>query len=101
MTVAQGDASYKSWLGSGKTYMAPVSPWFFTHYGPEVTYSKNFLFPGGSLWYDRWQEILTGNFNFVEIITWNDYGESHYVSELSSKHGDDGGSKWVSIFPLH
>ncbi|KAL7817948.1 carbohydrate-binding module family 24 protein [Trichoderma aethiopicum] len=96
VTVAQGDASYKSWLGSGKTYMAPVSPWFFTHYGPEVSYSKNFLFPGGSLWFDRWQEILTGNFNFVEIITWNDFGESHYVSPLSSKHGDDGGSKWAN-----
>lgn len=78
MTVAQGDASYKSWLG-GKTYMAPVSPWFSTHYGPEVLYSKNFVFPSGPLWYNRWQEILTGGFNFVEIITWNDIGESHYV----------------------
>lgn len=41
VTVAQGDAKYKKWLGDKKGYIAPVSPWFFTHYGPEVSYSKN------------------------------------------------------------
>lgn len=27
-------------MGGGRTYMAAVSPWFFTHYGPS-TYNKN------------------------------------------------------------
>ena len=27
-------------MGGGRTYVAAVSPWFFTHYGPS-TYNKN------------------------------------------------------------
>ncbi|KAK7042568.1 carbohydrate-binding module family 24 protein [Favolaschia claudopus] len=95
ITVAAGDSQYRSALG-GKPYLAPVSPWFSTHYGPEVDYSKNWVFPGDLLWFNRWQEILTLKPEFLEIVTWNDYGESHYVGPLSSKHQDDGGSKWVN-----
>ncbi|KAH6605548.1 glycoside hydrolase family 71 [Trichoderma cornu-damae] len=95
VTVAQGDTTYQNWLG-GKTYLAPVSPWFSTHYGPEVSYSKNFVFPGGPLIFNRWNEVLQQGFPMVEIITWNDYGESHYIGPLSSKHGDDGNSKWTN-----
>jgi len=36
---------------------------------------------------------------FLEIITWNDYGESHYIGPLSSKHTDDGNSKWANDMP--
>ena len=36
---------------------------------------------------------------FVEIVSWNDYGESHYVGPLSSPHTDDGASKWVNDMP--
>ena len=36
------------------------------------------------------------NTRFVEIISWNDFGESHYVGPLSSLHTDDGASKWVN-----
>jgi hypothetical protein len=72
-----------------------VSPWFSTHYGSEVSYSKNWVFPSDLLWYGRWQEILALGPRFVEIITWNDYGESHYVGPLSSPHTDDGASKWA------
>lgn len=98
VTVSQGDDTYKQWLGD-KAYMAPVSPWFHTHYGPEVSYSKNWVFPGDLLWYNRWNEILELQPPFVEIITWNDYGESHYVGPLSSPHGDDGNSKWANDMP--
>lgn len=48
------------------------------------------------LFYRRWLEILQMKPRFVEIVTWNDYGESHYVGPLSSKHNDDGASKWVN-----
>lgn len=50
---------------------------------------------GDLLWYNRWREILELGPRFVEIITWNDYGESHYIGPLSSPHTDDGASKWV------
>ncbi|KAL7792562.1 carbohydrate-binding module family 24 protein [Trichoderma ceciliae] len=98
VTVAQGDSAYLNWLG-GKTYLAPISPWFSTHYGPEVSYSKNFVFPGGPLLFNRWKQVLQQGFPMVEIITWNDYGESHYIGPLSSKHGDDGNSKWTNDMP--
>ncbi|CAG8958787.1 hypothetical protein HYFRA_00011737 [Hymenoscyphus fraxineus] len=98
VSVADGDAAYRSALG-GKPYLAPVSPWFNTHYGPEVPYSKNWVFPSDLLWYNRWNEILTLSPQFLEIISWNDYGESHYIGPLSSLHWDDGNSKWVNDMP--
>lgn len=98
VTVVQGDVHYNTWLGT-KSYIAPVSPWFSTHYGIEVSYSKNFIFPSDLLWQDRWNQVLEKQPQFVEIITWNDYGESHYIGPLSSKHYDDGASKWVNDMP--
>ncbi|KAF2742092.1 glycoside hydrolase family 71 protein [Sporormia fimetaria CBS 119925] len=97
-TVESGDAAYTNWL-AGKGYIAPVSPWFFTHFGNEVSYPKNFMFPGDLLWFDRWNQMLQLSPRFIEILTWNDYGESHYVGPLSSKHTDDGNSKWVNDMP--
>ncbi|KAJ7279422.1 glycosyl hydrolase family 71-domain-containing protein [Mycena rebaudengoi] len=98
VSVAAGDSQYLGALG-GKPYLAPASPWFFTHYGPEVSYSKNWVFPGDLLWFNRWNELLQLRPTFIEIVTWNDYGESHYIGPLSSKHQDDGGSKWVNDMP--
>ncbi|KIY69790.1 glycoside hydrolase family 71 protein [Cylindrobasidium torrendii FP15055 ss-10] len=98
VTVSDGDNAYRNALGN-KPYMAPASPWFFTHYGSEVDYSKNWVFPGDLLWYNRWNEILQLAPRYVEIVTWNDYGESHYVGPLSSKHTDDGASKWSNDMP--
>ncbi|KAJ4403082.1 hypothetical protein N0V82_010712 [Gnomoniopsis sp. IMI 355080] len=109
VTVGEGDVKYREWLStrsdsslakrSTSKYIAPVSPWFSTHYGAEVSYSKNFVFPSDLLWFERWNQILTLAPQYVEIITWNDYGESHYVGPLSSPHYDDGASKWVNDMP--
>lgn len=76
-----------------------ASAWFSTHFGSEVSYSKNWVFPSDLLWYQRWSQILTLSPRFVEIITWNDYGESHYIGPLSSPHTDDGSSKWAMDMP--
>ncbi|PLN86817.1 putative alpha-1,3-glucanase/mutanase [Aspergillus taichungensis] len=98
VSVQAGDQEYIRALG-GKAYIAPASPWFFTHFGPEVSYSKNWVFPGDLLWYERWNDLLTLGPRFIEIVTWNDYGESHYIGPLSSPHTDDGCSKWVNDMP--
>ncbi|KAH8689539.1 putative alpha-1,3-glucanase/mutanase [Talaromyces proteolyticus] len=98
VTVQAGDEAYTKALGN-KAYIAPASAWFSTHFGPEVSYSKNWVFPSDSLWFDRWNEILALGPRFVEIVTWNDYGESHYIGPLSSPHTDDGASKWVNDMP--
>ncbi|KAJ6517525.1 glycoside hydrolase family 71 protein [Mycena vitilis] len=98
VSVNSGDQAYRAKLGV-KGYIAPASPWFFTHFGAEVSYSKNWVFPSDLLWYLRWQQILNLQPTFVEMVTWNDYGESHYVGPLSSPHYDDGSSRWVNDMP--
>ncbi|KAK6527373.1 hypothetical protein TWF281_010553 [Arthrobotrys megalospora] len=98
VSVQQGDQAYIQAL-AGKPYIAPVSPWFFCHFGPEVPYSKNWVFPSDLLWYDRWVDILKLGPRFIEVVTWNDYGEAHYIGPLSSSHTDDGSSKYVNDLP--
>ena len=67
------DTAYSA---TGKSYMMGVSPWFFIDL-PE--YGKSWVWRGDSLWYDRWQHVLDVLPEFVEIVTWNDFGESHYI----------------------
>lgn len=77
MTLNRDDAYLDVLLAEGKQYMAPISPWFNTHFGTEVPYAKNWLFYSEQLWKTRWDQILElgqKGVNFVEIVTWNDYG---------------------------
>ncbi|KAF4449010.1 murein transglycosylase [Fusarium austroafricanum] len=60
---------------------------------------QNWVFPSGSLIFDRWNEVLQKGFPMIEILTWNDYGESHYIGPLKNKHTDDGASKWSNDMP--
>ncbi|RAK84826.1 hypothetical protein BO79DRAFT_274168 [Aspergillus costaricaensis CBS 115574] len=75
------DASYRDYL-SGLPYMMPVSPWFYTNL---PGYNKNWMWRSDNLWYDRWQEVWYLQPEFVEILTWNDYGESHYIGPIYEK----------------
>lgn len=79
-TTTYVDASYRLAL-NGKPYMMPVSPWFFTNM---PGFDKNWLWNSGDLWYQRWQQIISLDFEpeFLQIISWNDYGESHYIGPL-------------------
>ncbi|KZO96175.1 glycoside hydrolase family 71 protein [Calocera viscosa TUFC12733] len=87
----------QQWLSglNGKLYMAAISPNFFTHYS-----YKNFLYKNDdNLFATRW-EMLIANRNQVaiaEIISWNDYGESHYVGPIEGAMPD--GTTWVDGFP--
>ncbi|KAI1405037.1 glycoside hydrolase family 71 protein [Hypoxylon fuscum] len=71
------DIAYKSSL-QGKAYMMGVSPYFYTNL-PQ--YSKNWYSSSDSLWYDRLKQVLDILPEYVEIITWNDYGESSYIND--------------------
>ncbi|KAI5123868.1 hypothetical protein M0805_005685 [Coniferiporia weirii] len=66
-----------------QVYMASVSPWFFTHYSPQ-TYNKNWIYLSDELYPTRWQAIIESrdSFPLVEVVTWNDYGESHYIGPI-------------------
>lgn len=72
------DASYINYL-NGLPYMMPVSPWFYTNL---PGYNKNWLWRGDNSWYDRWIQVWWYQPEFVEIISWNDYGESHYIGPI-------------------
>ncbi|KAI9511468.1 glycoside hydrolase family 71 protein [Russula earlei] len=65
-----------------RTYMAAVSPWFFTHYGPD-SWDKNWTYRGDDwLLVRRWEHLLARRnaIDIVQFISWNDYGESHYIA---------------------
>ncbi|KAL3461163.1 glycosyl hydrolase family 71-domain-containing protein [Aspergillus heterothallicus] len=63
----------------GRPYIMPVSPWFYTNL---KRFNKNWVWRGDDLWYERWEQVLELNPAYVEILTWNDYGESHYIGPL-------------------
>ncbi|EGN97109.1 glycoside hydrolase family 71 protein [Serpula lacrymans var. lacrymans S7.3] len=91
------DSEYIANLG-GRAYMASVSPWFFTHYGSN-SYDKNFIYRGDDwLIAERW-ELLVQNMadiSVVQIISWNDYGESHYVGPMEGSLA--GSQAWTDGF---
>ncbi|KAI5809829.1 putative alpha 1,3-glucanase, GH71 family [Peziza echinospora] len=90
------DKLWKERLGPGKAYMMAVSPWFYTNL-PQ--YNKNWMWKGDSLWYTRWEQVLDIMPDFVEIITWNDYGESHYISPIRGESIVAGANKYVDGMP--
>ncbi|KDQ55491.1 glycoside hydrolase family 71 protein [Jaapia argillacea MUCL 33604] len=89
------DNNYVAHL-EGRTYMANFSPWFFTHYGAN-SFNKNFIFRADDWHFShRWELIIANRdvVGLVEAVTWNDFGESHY---LGPRHGDQAGSEaWTN-----
>ncbi|KAI0199745.1 glycoside hydrolase family 71 protein [Astrocystis sublimbata] len=96
-TMSTGnDDAYKRVLGD-KPYMMGVSPYFYTNL-PQ--YNKNWYSSSDSLWFDRWKQALEIDPALIEIITWNDFGESSYINNPSD-HGHqivDGSQTYVNGF---
>ncbi|PRP85880.1 glucan endo-1,3-alpha-glucosidase Agn1 [Planoprotostelium fungivorum] len=61
---------------NGKQWMAGASPNFFVHI---QQYSKNWVWGSERLYPQRWSQLIQLNPDMVEIATWNDYSESHYI----------------------
>ncbi|KAL7622674.1 hypothetical protein AAE478_008188 [Parahypoxylon ruwenzoriense] len=106
------DVAYKSAL-QGKAYMMGVSPYFYTskgdakNYPDEVRrltiidlpqYNKNWYSSSDSLWYDRWKQVLEINPDYIQIITWNDYGESSYINDPVPAQIVSGAETYVNGF---
>jgi hypothetical protein len=79
ITTTSDEAYIATLSPKGQPYMMPISPWFYTNL---PGFGKNWMWRGDDLWYDRWQQVIQIAPEFVEIITWNDYGESHYIGPL-------------------
>lgn len=93
-----GDA-YRIATSPGPLFMASVSPGFFTHYGPN-SYNKNWIYRSDDwLYASRW-EMLVGHraeVDLVEIVTWNDYGESSYIGPIEGEQPNS--EAWTNGFP--
>ncbi|KAK4187067.1 glycoside hydrolase [Podospora australis] len=77
----------------GKKYMMGVSPCFYTNL-PQ--WNKNWYSSSESLWHDRWQQVLDVMPDFVQIITWNDFGESSYISDIIPAQVVEGAEEYVN-----
>ncbi|KAH8825261.1 glycoside hydrolase family 71 protein [Flagelloscypha sp. PMI_526] len=83
-----------------RLYMASVSPWFFTHFGQD-TFNKNFMFLADEhLYARRWESLIAvrDSVDIVQILTWNDWGESSYVSPIKGAL-PQGSEQWVDGMP--
>ncbi|ADV23630.1 glucan endo-1,3-alpha-glucosidase agn1 [Cryptococcus gattii Ru294] len=92
------DTSYMSALGS-KGYMAAVSPCFFTYYSPS-SYNKDWIYRSDDwLLARRMEQIISmrNSFDMAEIISWNDYGESHYIGPIRADQPNSQG--WTTGMP--
>ncbi|KAM7186640.1 Glycoside hydrolase [Rhypophila sp. PSN 637] len=89
------DKIYKSVLGE-KKYMMGVSPYFYTNL-PQ--WNKNWYSSSESLWHDRWQQVMDIMPDYVQIITWNDYGESSYICDIVPSQIVQGADKFVINYP--
>ncbi|KAI0696170.1 glycoside hydrolase family 71 protein [Cytidiella melzeri] len=61
-------------------YIMAVSPWQYK----DLSADQNWVEYSDTLWNYRWQQALQIKPDIVEIVTWNDYGESHYIADLNS-----------------
>ncbi|KAJ7250848.1 glycoside hydrolase [Mycena haematopus] len=87
--------------GAKLTYMAAVAPWFFTHFSPKSALNKNFIFLADQhLYARRWETLIAerDQVDLVEVVTWNDYGESHYIGPIEGAL-PAGSEVWVDGFP--
>ncbi|KZV70584.1 glycoside hydrolase family 71 protein [Peniophora sp. CONT] len=88
----------------GGSYLPTVSPWFFTHYGTN-SFNKNFIYYEDRWQFtDRWDKLVSerNSFDIVEIVSWNDYGESHYIGPIVKDalpfQPNRGDSDWATGF---
>ncbi|KAJ6618837.1 glycoside hydrolase family 71 protein [Mycena sp. CBHHK59/15] len=91
------DKTYISALGQ-KTYLGTVSPWFFTHYGAD-SFNKNWIYYFDDwLFSERWEVLIQNRAQvpMVEVLTWNDYGESHYIGPIGGSQPNS--QAWVTGF---
>ncbi|WAR57421.1 hypothetical protein PtB15_8B468 [Puccinia triticina] len=75
------DHRYRDNLAAvGKQYASPLSAMFYKHLS-DSNYG-NYLYPTDS-WFlvEKFIHLLSLKPDFIEILSWNDYGESHYLRD--------------------
>ncbi|HUN47091.1 MAG TPA: endo-1,3-alpha-glucanase family glycosylhydrolase [Stellaceae bacterium] len=67
-----------AWRGAGKLYMAPVTP-YYRGTGGNYRLFETRGFEGMA---QQWESAIEAGAQWVEIVTWNDWGESTYVASF-------------------
>jgi len=65
-----------TWLGAGKVFMASVTP-FYRGFGGNYRVYETQGFRGFAA---EWESAIRSGATWVEIVTWNDWGEASYVA---------------------
>ena len=68
---------------AGKLYMAGVSPHYWGCWQPSIG-RRYYEYDGGEGTILQWNSIITNQPDWVEIVTWNDFNESSYISPVSN-----------------
>jgi len=72
------DEAYMAGRTSGQTYMMALSPIQFKH----LDSSQNWYLSGEHNMFQRIEQVLSLQPDFLELLTWNDNGESHYMGNV-------------------
>ncbi|KAH9815907.1 family 71 glycoside hydrolase [Melampsora americana] len=88
----------------GKAYASPVSPLFFKHLGAAP--SDNSVYRSDDwMMINRYTKLIKqeNKPQFIQLLTWNDYGESHYLSDPTPSadlpQGEVSAHQYVDGFP--
>lgn len=75
------DRIYAEHKGS-RVLVSGVSPCFFKHLNNGV--NDNRIFRPENNWHKRWHDIINEQkADMIQVLTWNDFGESHYVGPVN------------------
>ncbi|KAJ7074215.1 glycoside hydrolase family 71 protein [Mycena amicta] len=81
----------------GRPYHASVSPWMFCHFNSPL--NKNFIYYMDDwMFTTRWEQLIAHrqDVDMVQVLTWNDWGESHYLGPLLDAESQPGSEAWVN-----
>lgn len=83
------DSDYASnRTATGKKWMASVAPWFFKRFSPDMNWANK---QDDGIFVQKWLHLLQLKPDFIEIVTWNDWGESSYIGPANpaAQNGND------------
>lgn len=84
-----------------KGLMAGISPFFFTYYGAN-SWNKNWIYRSDDwLLATRWEQlfILRDKIDHMEFVSWNDWGESHYIANPGDPKDQPNSQGWTDGMP--
>lgn len=86
------DAQYAR-LKPQRFWMAGVAPWFYKHY-PGFNWGNPLM---SQMFYDKWESLLVNDPHAIQLVTWNDLGESSYYGPAGAEGGVIGDQPWAHL----